>query len=266
MAATLVNPSTADQSSGGVSAGVLLRAVAKPPDSSKPAAPSRLAVVLAFGGAIAVAVALVLVAVVFRSGSGGSESTPVENPTVDFSGIAQDGPVLGNPKAKVTLIEYADLQCPGCRQYALSTFPTIVENYVRPGRVKTEFRGYPFLGDDSLKAQRFVSAAGLQDRLWNLQEALYRHQGAENSGWVTDDLIRELAAEIDGLDVDQLFVDAESQKVARLVQDGVAQASADGVPGTPTFFIAVAGEEPYMLQPALTSEQMTAALDDALGT
>jgi protein-disulfide isomerase len=239
--------------------------VAKP-DSSKPDRPSRLAVVLAFGGAIAVAVALVLVAVVFRSGSGGSESTPVETPTVDFSGIAQAGPVLGNAKAKVTLIEYADLQCPGCRQYALSTFPTIVESYIGSGRVKTEFRGYPFLGDDSIKAQRFVSAAGLQDRLWNLQEALYRNQGAENSGWVTDDLIRELGAEIDGLDVDQLFVDAESPKVAQLVQDGVAQASADGVPGTPTFFIAIEGDEPYMLQSSLTAEQMTAALDDALGT
>jgi protein-disulfide isomerase len=265
MAARLVSSSRADQSSGGVSAGVLIRAVAKP-DPSKPDRPSQLAVVLAFGGAIAVAVALVLAAVVFRSGSGGAEPTPVETPTVDFSGIAQNGPTLGDATAKVTLIEYADLQCPGCRQYALSTFPTIVENYIRPGRVKTEFRGYPFLGDDSIKAQRFVSAAGLQDRLWNLQEALYRNQGAENSGWVTDDLIRELAAEIDGLDVDQLFVDADSQKVAQLVQDGVAKASADGVPGTPTFFIAIEGEEPYMLQSSLTAEQMTAALDDALGT
>jgi protein-disulfide isomerase len=235
-------------------------------DTNKPDRPSRLAVVLAFGGAIAVAVALVLVAVVFRSGSNGSETAPVEAPTVDFTGIPQDGPILGNANAKVTLIEYADLQCPGCRQYALSTFPSIVENYVRPGQVRTEFRGYPFLGDDSFKAQRFVSAAGLQDRLWNLQEALYRNQGAENSGWVTDELIRELVAEIPGLDVDQLFVDAESEKVAGMVQDGIAQASADGVPGTPTFLIAIDGEAPYMLQSGLTAEQMTAALDDALGT
>jgi len=235
-------------------------------DSSKPDRPSRLAVVLAFGGAIAVAVALVLVAVVFRSESGGSEGTPVEKPTIDFTGIPQDGAILGDAKAKVTLIEYADLQCPGCRQYALSTFPGIVERYIRPGNVKTEFRGYPFLGDDSLKAQRFVSAAGLQDRLWNLQEALYRNQGAENSGWVTDDLIRQLAEDIPGLDVDQLFADAESDQVAQLVQEGVAQASADGVPGTPTFFIAIEGEEPYMLQSGLTAEQMHAALDDALGS
>ena len=228
--------------------------------------PSGLAVVLAFGGALAVAAALVLVAVVFRDGSddGGDEPPPAT--TVDFAGIPQDGAILGDAAATVRLIEYADLQCPGCQQYALTVFPGIVDDYVRPGRVKAEFRGFPFLGEDSFKAQRFVTAAGLQDRLWNLQEALYRNQGAENSGWVTDDLIRELAAEIDGLDVDQLFADAESEEVAQAVDDGVAQAEAAGVPGTPTFFIQIGNEEPYALQSGLTTEQFRAALDDALGT
>ncbi len=234
-------------------------------DSNAADRPSRLAVALAFGGAIAVAVALVVVAVVSRSGSGGTEPAPVANPTVDFSGIEQHGTTLGNATANVTLIEYADLQCPGCRHYALTVLPGIVEDYVRPGRANTEFRGYPFIGDDSLKAQRFVLAAGLQDRLWNLQEALYRNQGAENSGWVTDDLIRELASEIPGLDVDQLFVDAESDEVAEAVDDGIAQAEADDVPGTPTFFIRAGSEKPYMLQSGLTPEQLRAALDDALG-
>ncbi len=232
-----------------------------------PKRPSGLAVVLAFGGALAVAAALVLVAVVFRDGSdNGGEPTPPLAPTVDFTGIPQDGAILGDPAATVRLIEYADLQCPGCRQYALTVFPGIVDDYVRPGRVQAEFRGYPFLGEDSFKAQRFVSAAGLQDRLWNLQEALYRNQGAENSGWVTDDLIRELATEIDGLDVEQLFVDAESDEIGQAVDDGVAQAEAAGVPGTPTFFIQLGNEEPYMLQSGLTTEQFRAALDDALGS
>jgi protein-disulfide isomerase len=228
--------------------------------------PSRLAVGLAFGGAIAVAIALVLVAVVFRSGSDGTEAPPVETPTVDLSGIPQAGPILGEANATVTLIEYADLQCPACQQYALDIFPAIVESHIRPGQVKTEFRGFPFLGDDSVKAQRFVSAAGLQDRLWNLQEALYRNQGGENSGWVTDDLIRELANEIPGLDVDQLFVDAESEEVAQIVEQGIAQAQADGVPGTPTFFIQIEGQDPYVLQSGLSGEQLVAALDDALGS
>jgi protein-disulfide isomerase len=228
--------------------------------------PSGIAVVLAFAGALAVAVALVVVAVVFRDGSSDSGTAPTPGATVDFTGIPQDGALLGDPAARVTLVEYADLQCPACQQYALGLFPEIVEDYVRPGRVRAEFRGFPFLGEDSFTAQRFVSAAGLQDRLWNLQEALYRNQGGENSGWVTDDLIRELAGEIPGLDVDRLFVDAESDEIAAAVDAGVAQAEAAGVPGTPTFFIAIEGEEPYALQSGLTAEQFRAALDDALAS
>lgn len=262
MAATLVPRSRDDHSSRGVSAGVLIAPVAKNA-SAAGKRPSRLAVILAFGGAIAVTVALVAVAVVFRDGSdSGGETTPTTS--VDFTGIPQDGAVLGDPGATVTLIEYADLQCPACQQYALGTFPGIVEDYVRPGRVKTEFRGFPFLGEDSFKAQRFVLAAGLQDRLWNLQEALYRNQGAENSGWVTDDLIRTLAAEIPGLDVDQLFADADTNEIAQAVDDGIAQAEAAGVPGTPTFFISIDGGEPYALESGLPEEQFRAALDDAL--
>ncbi len=235
------------------------------PDSGSDAAkrPSGLAVILAFGGAIAVALALVVAAVVFRDSSDNVEPPP--GPTVDFTGIPQDGATLGDPAATVTLIEYADLQCPACRQYALGLFPGIVEDYVRPGRVKTEFRGFPFLGEDSFKAQRFVLAAGLQNRLWNLQEGLYRNQEGENSGWVTDELLRGLATEIDGLDVDRLFVDAESDEIAQAVEDGVAQAEAAGVPGTPTFFIQVGSDEPYVLESGLTAAQFRAALDDALG-
>jgi len=221
--------------------------------------------VLAFAGAVAVTIALVVAAIVFRNGTDGA-AEPLATPTVDFAGIPQDGRTLGDPAATVTLIEYADLQCPACRQYALAIFPGIVADYVRPGRVKAEFRGYPFLGDDSDEAQRLVLAAGLQDRLWDLQEALYRNQRKENSGWVTDELVRDLATDIPELDVDRLFADAASGEIAQAVEEEVRQAEAAGVPGTPTFFISVGDDEPYALQSGLTAEQLRAALDDALGS
>ena len=113
------------------------------------------------------------------------------------------------------MIEYADPQCPACRLYTEEFFPTLVDDYVRPGKVKTEFRGFPFIGDDSVKAYRFLLAAAEQDKLWNLAEALYRNQGRENSGWVTDDLVRRLAGEIPGLDVDKLFADAGSERITQ---------------------------------------------------
>ena len=218
-------------------------------------------VVLAFSVAVAAAVLLVAVALLLRDG-GAPASVPT--PVVDLAGIPQQGTVLGAPEAKVTLIEYADLQCPACRNYALNVFPAIVDANVRNGLVKTEFRGFPFIGSDSLKAQRFVLAAGLQNKLWQLQEALYRNQGQENEGWVTDELLRELAGEISGLDVEKLFADAESNEVASAVEAGFKEAQAAGIPGTPTFFVKIGDAEPYVLQTPSDSASLQAALDDAL--
>jgi protein-disulfide isomerase len=227
--------------------------------------PSRLTVVLAFGVAVAAAAALVVVALLLQ-GDGGSGPEPIPNPVVELGGIPQDGPVLGRPAANVTLIEFADPQCPGCRFYTVSVFPAIVNEYIRPGNVKTEFRGFPFIGPDSVKALRFILAAGLQDRLWQLQEALYRYQGGESDGWVTDDLLRQRAGEIEGLDVERLFTDANSDEMAKAADDAAAEAQAAGIPGTPTFFIKIGDAEPYFIDVGIDLEQLRAALDDALAS
>jgi len=229
------------------------------PGSSGP--PSQRTVVLAFAGAAAAAVALIVVALFFRSS--GEAPPPSPTPSVELTGIPQDDRVLGDTAAKVTLIEYADAQCPACRLYSERMFPGLIDEYVRPGKVAMEYRGYPFLGFDSVKALRFILAAGLQDRLWQLQEALYRNQGGENEGWVTDELLREVAGQIQGLEVDKLFVDAESDGVTREAEAAEAEAQAAGIPGTPTFLIRIGGGEPYLIQIA-GIDDMRAALDDAL--
>ena len=222
--------------------------------------PSGRTVVLAFAVAVVAAAALVGVALVARSDSG---EPATETPVVDLSGIPQDGRTLGPADAEVTLIEWADMQCPACRLYTEEFFPTVVDEYVRPGRLNTEFRGFPFIGDDSVKAYRFLLAAAGQNKLWELQEALYRHQGGENDGWVTDGLIRELATEIDGLDVEQLFADAESAEIVTEAEGAEAVAQAAGIQGTPTLQIVIGDDEPYEIQIA-NVDQLRAALDDAL--
>jgi protein-disulfide isomerase len=226
--------------------------------------PSGLTVVLAFAVAAGAAVALVVLAVLLRTSEDDVEPTP--GAVVDFSGIPQDGAVLGTRDAAVTLIEYADLQCPACRAYTETYLPEIVDGYVRPGRVKSEFRGLSFIGPDSETALRYVIAAGLQDRLWQLQEALYRSQGGENSGWVTEELVRDVASEIPGLDVERMLADASSDEVSALIQEDAAQATAADVPGTPTLAIQVRDEAPYLLAAGLSITELTAAIDAALAS
>jgi protein-disulfide isomerase len=188
----------------------------------------------------------------------------MDAPLVNLEGISQDGLVLGSADAPVRLIEYADFQCPFCRAYAVDVFPTIVEEYVRPRRVQLEYRGLAFLGPDSETALRYALAASLQNRFWQLEDALYASQGAENSGWVTDELVRMLAADVPGLDVDRMFADADGAEVAELIEEANRAAEVDQVPGTPTFFVQIGDDEPYRIEVALEPDTFREALDDAL--
>ena len=126
-----------------------------------------------------------------------------------------------------------DLQCPYCAQWSRDTFPTIVDEYVRAGRVRVVLHGLSFLGPDSETALRAALAAGEQDRLWDVVHGLFLRQGAENSGWVTDDVLRSFAHT--GLDTDQMLGGTHSARVERQLQSARSAATAARVPGTPYF-------------------------------
>jgi protein-disulfide isomerase len=137
---------------------------------------------------------------------------------------------------------------------------------VRSGKVKMEYRGFPFLGSDSLKGERFLLAASLQNRLWQLYDAFYRNQGAERSGWLTDDLIRTVASQISGLDVAKLFADAQKSSTTQAADRAAKDASAAGIGGTPTLLVQIGAQAPYPLSSSVVFDptQLGAALDDAL--
>ena len=242
-------------------------AVSAPKQSTRPGRPSRTATYVVLGLAILAAGALIVGAQLFRGGSSPRSSGTAG---IDFSGIPQGGTTLGSPGAKVTLIEFADIQCPACRYYSVDLFPTVVNEYVRTGKVKTEFHGYPFLGSDSFKGERFLLAAAEQNKMWQLMDALYKKQGPEESGWLTDETIRELASRIPGLDVNKLFARAQSAEIGQLAQR-TALASQNEMlkyldrPGTPTLLVKIGNADPYLVQVGTgTPDQVRAALDDAL--
>ena len=178
------------------------------------------------------ALSLLLVALAACGGGSGESGEPRGL----LDGIPQDGVVLGEPDAPVTLVEFADLQCPYCARFAGTAFPAIVREYVRSGEVRLVFRGVVFLGPDSEEALRAVLAAGQQGKLWQLVERLYEAQGPEGSGWVTDELLRRLGGSIDGLDVERMLAERTSRAVEvelALAREAAARARVDA---TPTFW------------------------------
>jgi protein-disulfide isomerase len=190
-----------------------------------------VAAALALGGA--------LVATSAFSSTDSSSGTREEGPVVGgervaalLQGIPQHGAVLGSPRAPVTLVEYADIQCPYCAEWAREAFPVLVRDYVRPGRLRIEFRGLRFIGADSERGLRAAIVAGRRGRLWNVVDLLFLNQGTEGSGWVTDDLLGEIARAA-GLDAQLLLGELDGPALEDAMQESELAAQQAGVRGTP---------------------------------
>jgi protein-disulfide isomerase len=223
-----------------------------------------------YAGAAGLAVVIAAVLIVVSVTGGGSDSdasVSVAGPEVEqlLTGIPQDGNVLGSPDASVTLVEFADPQCPFCARWATDVLPTLIKEYVRPGDVRIVLRGVGILGDDSNTALQYLYAAGEQNKLWNVVELMYRNQGAENDGWVTEDLMRAIGEAVPGLDVDKWMSARGSTAVSDEIASALQEAQAISLPGTPTFLIGPnAGDAELLQVDSLTVEEFRQKLDDAL--
>jgi protein-disulfide isomerase len=222
---------------------------------------------IAAGAAALVVIGLVAASLLLRGGDSEETSgTTTVQPSTLLDGIPQNRAVLGSPNATVTLIQFEDLQCPVCKRYQEEGFPGVVEEYVKPGKVKLRFVGLAFIGPDSEKALLHVIAAGQQGKLWQMADALYANQGDENSGWVTDELLERLAGDL-GLDYQKLKSDADGPAVLQQANSMAAEAQQRGIPGTPWFYVQVGDGEPYEVKPSSYEiEQFRTILDDALAS
>lgn len=197
-------------------------------------------------------------------GAGGAVSGAPEARAL-FRGIPENGIALGDPHAPVTLTEFADLQCTFCRQYAEAVLPSLVQRYVRSGELRLVFRNLSFIGPDSERAARMAAAAGLQNRLWQFTDLVYRNQGAENSGYVTDAYLRRIAG-ASGVDVARAFEASTGGAVSRQLDAAAREAQRFHVDSTPSFVLSRAGEQPRRLSPSsLTVDQFAGPIERLIG-
>jgi protein-disulfide isomerase len=215
-----------------------------------------------------VAVAIVAIAIAVGGAGGdtaGTTTGPPEGAAAAralFAGIPQRGTELGNPGAPVTVTEFADLQCPFCGASAREELPGVVRRYVRTGRAKIEFRALAFLGKDSQRGARMAAAAGLQGKLWQFVDLVYRNQGSENEGWLNDAYLRRVGAAA-GVDVARALRDRSSAAVTRQLDEARATAQAAGVKSTPSFVVAARGGAPKLVE---GQGKLPDALAQALGS
>jgi protein-disulfide isomerase len=198
------------------------------------------------GGVLALAAAVVSVLIlVSRTGNGqpaqGEKVDQVAAVNARFAGIPQSGITVGDPRAPVTLVEFADLQCPFCRQFAGGVLPRLIDRYVRPGKLRIEFRNLAFIGPDSRTAAQTAAGAAAQNRLWQFVDLFYANQGQENTGYVTDGFLRKVAGGVRGLDVARAMRDATGTRAAAQLNQAQTLATRNGVNSTPSFLVGRTG-------------------------
>lgn len=222
---------------------------------------------LLLGAAAAAAVVVVVVLVVALGSGGGSSSGTTSTPAAPGAGLAgipQHGDTLGKPTAPATVVVYEDPQCPFCREWNVGTLPSVLTQYVRTGRIKLVYHGIEVIGPNSVKGLRAIYAAGQQNRLWNMVDALYARQGEENSGWITDAVIRSAAKDA-GADPDAILNASSSAAVTAQLQRSAREASQARVQGTPTFVVQRPLASPQQLQlSGLDFGAFSSALDAVL--
>jgi protein-disulfide isomerase len=216
--------------------------------------------------AITAAAAVLVAGAIAVSSSGGEEpsSPATTEPSTLFAGFSERDGMLGDPNAPVTLTEYLDLQCPVCRQAASTTLPTVVNAYVRTGKVKLAARTLHFLGPDSVRAARVAAGAEEQGRLWPFLDAFYARQGTENSGYATDAMLRETLRAA-GADPGPALAAADGDFATGRLDRANTDAERMGIQSTPTLTVR-RGDGPERLLDAnpLDPASVAAALDREL--
>lgn len=204
------------------------------------------------------------------SGSNGSATQQPErnvDSKLSFSNLTNGGsPVRGDSSAPITIVEFADFQCPNCGRFARDTAPQIVKEYIATGKANMVYKHFPIRGPDSVAASMAAQCAGDQGKFWEFHDLLFNNQEAENSGWASAENMKTFASKLD-LDREAFDICLDSEKYKSFVETDFAFAQSVGATGTPTFVLVKSdGSEPEGIFGAQPFSSFKAVLDRKLGS
>jgi protein-disulfide isomerase len=215
-----------------------------------------------------VAVVVVVIVVILVATGGGSSKSSIpktakeKNSTVTavsnlVAGIPQKGNALGSPTAPLTLQYFGDLECPICKEFTLGALPTIIQKWVKTGKLRIEYHSLETATREPevFKTQQVAAyAAGKQNKAWNFIETFYHEQGEEDSGYVTESYIQGIAKQVSGLDLTQWTSDRSDASLANEVTTDAQAANNAGFTGTPSFLIGKTGGKLSKYEPSSLTE------------
>jgi protein-disulfide isomerase len=188
---------------------------------------------------LAIAGVVVLIVVNANKSSGGDASNLQSVGEVNraLAGIPQNGMLLGDPNAPLTLVEFGDLKCPVCAAFSKEIIPTVIDSKVRAGAARIEFRNFTIIDEQSGPAGAAALAAGEQGRGWNFLEIFYRNQGVETAPYADDVFLTAVARAAGVNDIPRWNRERKSARLRGEVKATTEEAQQLGFTGTPSFAV-----------------------------
>mgnify|MGYP001468632549 FL=1 len=191
------------------------------------------------------------------------ESTPNDSSILNKENLMQGSTILGNPDAKITIVEFGDYQCTFCYKFHDETMKKIDQKYIKTENVNFVYRDFPLNGPQSILASEASYCAQKQNKFWEYHDTLYNNWGGENTGWITKNVLLGFANDIK-LDLDSFSQCLENSEFKQKVLDNEQFAREIGIDATPSFLI-FNDSELYRIIGAQPFEKFEQALQE-LGT
>lgn len=194
--------------------------------------------------------------------------------------IDKGDPMMGKKDAKVTVVEFADYQCPFCgalsglntsmvaqmqgRDSTWQPFGTnFIKDYVKTGKAKFIYKDFAFLDNGSDTGESHLAAqaalcSGEQNKYWEMHDYLYSHQAGENQGAFAKDKLKGFAVSL-GLDSTKFNSCLDGGKYAKTVTDNTSYGRTIGVNSTPAVFVngqLITGAQSYQAFKSLIEQEL----------
>ena len=165
---------------------------------------------------------------------------PTKQPQLPVKISADNDPIIGDPNAPITIIEFSDFQCPFCARFHIQTLPLILEEYIEQGKVKLVFRDFPIqsIHPNALPASVAAECANEQGKFKEMHDMLFDNQNEWNKQ-DTVDALSSFSQYATNIQLEQETFDSclTNGKYIDEIKKDLDDGRDYGVSGTPGFFV-----------------------------
>ena len=165
---------------------------------------------------------------------------PTKQPIAPLKISVDNDPIIGNPNAPITIIEFSDFQCPFCARFHIETLPSIMNEYIDKGQVKLVFRDFPIqsIHPNAVPASIASECANEQGKFKELHDTLFENQN-EWSNQKVDNVIITFSKYASNMGLEEKEFDSclKNGKYIDEIQKDLNDGRTYGITGTPGFFV-----------------------------